>query len=44
MISGTEDALLDFKDLLKVQLRDDNVQSFDTMWDEVLLSMTKSFR
>ena len=40
-ISGTSEALLDFNDLLRVQLKSDNVQGFDTKWDEVLLSMTE---
>ena len=40
-ISGTGEALLDFKDLSRVQLKNDDVQGFDTKWNEVLLSMTK---
>ena len=39
-ISGTGEALLDFDDLSRVQLKNDNVQSFDTNV-EVLLSMTR---
>ena len=39
-ISGTCEALLD----LEVQLKNGNVQGFDTKWDEVLVSMTKSSR
>ena len=31
----------DFNDLLRVQLKTDNVQGFDTKWGEVLVSMTK---
>ena len=31
----------DYADLFSVTLRDDNVQEFDTRWDEVLLSMSK---
>ena len=38
-ISGTGEALLDFNDQLGVQLKNDNVQGFDTKWDEVLLSL-----
>ena len=41
MISGTGEALLDFKDLLRVQLVNDNLQSLGTKWDELLLSVTK---
>ena len=33
-ISETGEALLDFNDLLSVQLKSDNVQRFDTKWDE----------
>ena len=40
-ISGTGKALLDFNDLLRVQLMNDSVQGFDTKLDKVLLSMTK---
>ena len=37
-ISGTGEALLDFNDLLRVDLKYDNLQGFDTRWDEVPLS------
>ena len=40
-ISATGEALLDFNDLLRDHLKNDNVHGFDTKWDEVLLSMTK---
>ena len=33
--------VLDYADLFCITLRDDNVQEFDTRWDEILLSMTK---
>ena len=33
--------LVDFQDLLRVQLINDNVQGFDTKWDEILFSVTK---
>ena len=39
-ISGTGEALLDFNDLVGVQLKNDNVHGFDTKRCEVLLSMT----
>ena len=32
-ISATSEALLDFNDLLRVHLKNDYVQSFDTKWD-----------
>ena len=35
------DAVLDYADLYSVTLHDDNVQEFDSRWNEVLLSMTK---
>ena len=40
-ISGTDEALLDFNDLLRVQLENDNLPGVDAKWDEVSLSMTK---
>ena len=40
-ISGTGEALSDFNDLPRVQLKNDDVQGLDTKWDEVLFSMTK---
>ena len=39
--TGAHDTVLDFADLFFVILRDDNIQEFDTRWDEVLLSMSK---
>ena len=40
-VTGSHDTVLDYADLFSVTLHDDNVQEFDTRWDEVLLSMTK---
>ena len=40
-VTGAHDTVLDYADWFSVTLRDDNVQEFDTRWDEVLLSMTK---
>ena len=40
-VTGAHDAVLDYADLFSVVLEDDNVQEFDTRWDEVPLSMTK---
>ena len=40
-VTGAHDAVLDCADLFSVTLHDDNIQEFDTRWDEVLLSMTK---
>ena len=41
-VTGAHDAVLDNAELFWVTLHDDNVQEFDTRWDEVLLSMTKN--
>ena len=38
-VSGAHDTVLDS---FSVTLHDDNVQEFDTRWDEVLLSMSKN--
>ena len=35
-ISGDNEAIFDMRDLSKVQLKNDNIQAFDTKWDEVL--------
>ena len=40
-VTGTHDTVSDYTDLFSVHLRDDNVQEFDTSWDEVLLSVSK---
>ena len=40
-VTGAHDTVLDCADLFSVTLRDDNIQEFDTRWDEVLLSMSK---
>ena len=40
-VTGAHDTVLDNADLFSVALRDNNVQEFDTRWDEVLLSMSK---
>ena len=40
-VTGARDTLLDYADLFSVTRRDDNIQEFDTIWDEVLLSMSK---
>ena len=37
-----EAAVFDHADLFSVTLHDDNIQEFDTRWDEVLLSMSKT--
>ena len=40
-VTGAHDGVLDYADFFSVTLRDDNIQEFDTRWDEVLLSMSK---
>ena len=40
-VTGAHDAVLDYADSFPVTLHDDNIQEFDSRWDEVLLSMTK---
>ena len=41
-VTGAHDTVLDYADLFSVTLRDDNVQEFDTRWDEVSLSVSKT--
>ena len=40
-VTGAHDTVLDYADSFSVIRHDDNVQEFDTRWDEVLLSMSK---
>ena len=40
-VTGDHDTVLDHADLFSVTLHDDNIQEFDTRWDEVPLSMSK---
>ena len=40
-VTGAHDTVLDYADLFSATLHDDNIQEFDTRWDEVLLSMSK---
>ena len=40
-VTGAHDKVFDYADSFSVTLRDDNIQEFDTRWDEVLLSMSK---
>ena len=39
--TGAHDTVVDYADLFSITLRDDNVQEFDTRWDEILLCITK---
>ena len=38
-LTEVDGAVLEFTDLLKVELKKDNVRAFDTAWDETLLGM-----
>ena len=40
-VPGARDTVIAYADLFSVTLCDDNVQEFDTRWDEILLPMTK---
>ena len=40
-VTGAHDTVLDYADLFSTTFRNDNVQEFDTRWDDILLSMTK---
>ena len=40
-VTGAHDTVLDNADLFPFTLRNDDVQDFDTRWDEILFSMTK---
>ena len=40
-VTGAHDTVLHYDDLFSVTLREDNVQEFETRWDEVLLSTSK---
>ena len=41
-VTGAHDTVLDCADFFSVTHRVDNIQEFDTRWDEVLLSMSKN--
>ena len=40
-VTGAHDTVLDYAELFSVTVHDDNMQEFDTIWGEVLLSMSK---
>ena len=40
-ISDADGAVLDLSDLLKIEIRNDNMQSFVTRWDETVIALTK---
>ena len=40
-VTGANDSVENYADLFTVGLRNDDVQEFDSKWDDILLSMTK---
>ena len=40
-VSDTDESVLDPHEILKVELKNDNVQSVNTRWDETIISMKK---
>ena len=40
-VTGAYDTVLDYADLFSITLRNDDVQEFDTRWDEIILSVTQ---
>ena len=41
LVTGANDSVEKYADLFKIVLRNDDVQEFDSKWDEILLSMTE---
>ena len=40
-VTGSNDSVENYADLFTIVLRHDDIQEFDSKWDEILLSMTK---
>ena len=40
-VTGAHDSVENYADLFTIALRNDDIQDFDSKWDEILLSMTK---
>ena len=40
-VTGANDSVENYADLFTVVLRNDDIQEFDSKWDEILLSMTQ---
>ena len=40
-VTGAHEAVLHYSDLFRVALHGDDIQDFDTRWDEVLLSVSE---
>ena len=43
-VTCAHDTVFDFSDLFSVTLRDDNVEEFDTRWDEVFYHLCQGYR
>ena len=41
LVTGADDSVETYADLFTIGLRNDDIQEFDSKWDEILLSMTK---
>ena len=41
-VTGANDSVENYADLFTVALRNDDIQEFDSKWDEILLSMTQN--
>ena len=41
MVTGTHVAFLDYSDVCSISLHGDDVQGFDTKWDEAILSINE---
>ena len=42
-VTGAHDSVENYAHLFTISLRNDDIQEFDSKWDEILLSMTKIF-
>ena len=40
-VTGSHDSVENYADLFTIDLRNDDIQEFDSKWDGILLSMTK---
>ena len=40
-VTGIHDSVENYADLFTISLRNDDIQEFDSKWDEILLSMTQ---
>ena len=40
-VSDTDESVVDFNEILKVELKNYNIQSFNTRWDETMIVMKK---